>query len=114
LGFAAHVKLLAKSLPEWLCSPVVYYQTARSVLQAEMRKLAESCFLYLFTPCEVSLWTFEEIKWNSALRTALAGKWIIENSFCHVTLQICVPIALAQENTKGDGIKTQSWQEIDY
>lgn len=86
------VKLLAKSnapLIEWLFSPIVYFQNDDFVKQ--MQKLAVECFSpiavlhhYLGTTknfmevCEI-----EEVKLKSyfyALRTALAGKWIIENN----------------------------------
>ena len=100
------VKLLAKSnapLLEWLHSPVVYYQDEAFV--REMRKLAESCFspiacLYHYlgtTKNFMDVCTAEEVKLKSyfyALRTALAGKWIIErNSFPPVAFAELLPIA---------------------
>lgn len=100
------VKLLAKSnapLLEWLYSPVVYYQDEAFV--REMRKLAEFCFspiacLYHYlgtTKNFMDVCTAEEVKLKSyfyALRTALAGKWIIEkNSFPPVAFAELLPIA---------------------
>lgn len=100
------VKLLAKSnapLLEWLYSPVVYYQD--DAFLHEIQQLAQDCFSpiatlhhYLGTTknfmdvCEA-----EEVKLKSyfyALRTALAGKWIIEkNSFPPVDFLELLPIA---------------------
>lgn len=100
------VKLLAKSnapLLEWLYSPVVYYQD--EAFASEMRKLAESCFspiacLYHYlgtTKNFMDVCNAEEVKLKSyfyALRTALAGKWIIEqNSFPPVAFAELLPIA---------------------
>ncbi len=100
------LKLLAKSnapLLEWLYSPVVYFEDEAFV--AQMRTLAKDCFSpiaclhhYLGTTknfmdvCEA-----EEVKLKSyfyALRTALAGRWIIENnSFPPVDFMDLLPIA---------------------
>lgn len=100
------VKLLAKSnapLLEWLYSPVVYYQD--EAFASEMRKLAESCFspiAYLYhylgtTKNFMDVCTAKEVKLKGyfyALRTALAGKWIIENnSFPPVAFEELLPIA---------------------
>ena len=100
------VKLLAKSnasLLEWLYSPVVYYQD--EAFASEMRRLAESCFSpiaclhhYLGTTKNfMDVCTAEEVKLKSyfyALRTALAGKWIIEkNRFPPVAFAELLPIA---------------------
>lgn len=88
---------------EWLYSPVVYYQD--EAFASEMRKLAESCFSpiaclhhYLGTTKNfMDVCTVEEVKLKSyfyALRTALAGKWIIEeNSFPPVAFAELLPIA---------------------
>lgn len=100
------VKLLAKSnapLLEWLYSPVVYYENEEVVNQ--LRTLAAETFSpiacmhhYLgttktFMPACMQ----EHVKLKSyfyALRTALAGKWIIENnSFPPVAFMELVPIA---------------------
>ena len=89
---AKALKLLAKSnapLIEWLFSPVVYHQNDTFLKQ--MQDFATDCFSpiatlhhYLGTTknfmevCEA-----ENVKLKSyfyALRTALAGKWIIENN----------------------------------
>ncbi|WP_310556856.1 nucleotidyltransferase domain-containing protein [Flavobacterium sp.] len=103
---AKALKLLAKSnapLIEWLFSPVVYYQDEAFIQQ--MQALATDCFSpiatlhhYLGTTknfmdvCEAP-----EVKLKSyfyALRTALAGKWIIEkNSFPPVDFLELLPIA---------------------
>ncbi|KRD61666.1 nucleotidyltransferase [Flavobacterium sp. Root935] len=100
------VKLLAKSnapLIEWLFSPIVYFQNDDFVKQ--MQKLALECFSpiavlhhYLGTTknfmevCEI-----HEVKLKSyfyALRTALAGKWIIENNtFPPIVFTDLLPIA---------------------
>lgn len=100
------LKLLAKSnapLLEWLYSPVVYFEDEAFV--AQMRTLAKDCFSpiaclhhYLGTTknfmdvCEA-----EEVKLKSyfyALRTTLAGRWIIENnSFPPVDFMDLLPIA---------------------
>lgn len=86
------VKLLAKSnapLLEWLYSPVVYFENEEFV--NAMRELANVCFSpiatlhhYLGTTKNfMDVCEQEEVKLKSyfyALRTALAGKWIIENS----------------------------------
>ncbi|MFY0483033.1 DNA polymerase beta superfamily protein [Flavobacterium sp. PLA-1-15] len=100
------VKLLAKSnapLLEWLHSPVVYYQDDAFLKQ--MQSLAQDCFSliaclhhYLGTTKNfMDVCTAEEVKLKSyfyALRTALAGKWIIErNSFPPVAFAELVPIA---------------------
>lgn len=100
------VRLLAKSnasLLEWIFSPIVYYENEAFIQQ--LRALAKDCFSpvacllhYLgttknfMTVCEQ-----EEVKLKSyfyALRTALAGKWIIEsNSFPPVAFMELLPIA---------------------
>jgi len=100
------VRLLAKSnapLIEWLFSPIVYFQNDDFVKQ--MQKLALECFSpiavlhhYLGTTknfmevCEI-----DEVKLKSyfyALRTALAGKWIIENNtFPPIAFTDLLPIA---------------------
>jgi predicted nucleotidyltransferase len=100
------VRLLAKSnapLIEWLFSPIVYFQNDDFVKQ--MQKLALECFSpiavlhhYLGTTknfmevCEI-----HEVKLKSyfyALRTALAGKWIIENNtFPPIAFTDLLPIA---------------------
>lgn len=86
------VKLLAKSnapLLEWLYSPVVYYQDEAFVKQ--MQALATECFSpiaslhhYLGTTKNfMDACQAEEVKLKNyfyALRTALAGKWIIEKN----------------------------------
>lgn len=100
------VKLLAKSnapLLEWLFSPVVYFENEAFVTQ--MRRLAQDCFSpiaclhhYLGTTKNfMEVCQAEEVKLKSyfyALRTALAGKWIIEhNSFPPVDFMELLPIA---------------------
>lgn len=100
------VKLLAKSnapLIEWLSSPVVYYANDDFVKQ--MQDLAVECFSpiavlhhYLGTTKNfMEVCEMEEVKLKSyfyALRTALAGKWIIEkNSFPPVAFADLLPIA---------------------
>lgn len=100
------VKLLAKSnapLLEWLFSPVVYFENETFI--AEMRRLAQDCFSpvaclhhYLGTTKNfMDVCQAEEVKLKSyfyALRTALAGKWIIEhNSFPPVDFMELLPIA---------------------
>ena len=100
------VKLLAKSnapLLEWLFSPVVYFENEAFVTQ--MRLLAKECFSpvaclhhYLGTTKNfMDVCQAEEVKLKSyfyALRTALAGKWIIENnSFPPVDFIELLPIA---------------------
>lgn len=86
------VRLLAKSnapLIEWLFSPVVYFQNDDFVKQ--MREIATECFSpiavlhhYLGTTKNfIEVCEMEEVKLKSyfyALRTALAGRWIIENN----------------------------------
>jgi uncharacterized protein len=86
------VKLLAKSnapLLEWLFSPVVYYEN--EAFATQMRDLAKQCFSpiaclhhYLGTTKNfMDVCEQEHVKLKSyfyALRTALAGKWIIENN----------------------------------
>jgi hypothetical protein len=103
---AKALKLLAKSnapLIEWLFSPVVYYQD--EVFANTMRELAKDCFSpiatlhhYLGTTKNfMDVCEQEEVKLKSyfyALRTALAGKWIIENnSFPPVDFMELLPIA---------------------
>ncbi len=100
------VKLLAKSnapLIEWLFSPVVYFQNDDFVKQ--MQDLAVECFSpiavlhhYLGTTKNfMEVCGMEEVKLKSyfyALRTALAGKWIIEtNTFPPVDFADLLPIA---------------------
>lgn len=100
------VKLLAKSnapLLEWLYSPVVYY--VNEEFADAMRELAKDCFSpiatlhhYLGTTKNfMEVCEQEEVKLKSyfyALRTALAGKWIIENnSFPPVDFMELLPIA---------------------
>lgn len=100
------VKLLAKSntaLIEWLFSPVVYFQEDDFVKQ--MQDLAVEFFSpiavlhhYLGTTKNfMEVCEMEEVKLKSyfyALRTALAGKWIIEkNTFPPVAFADLLPIA---------------------
>jgi len=87
---AKALKLLAKSnapLIEWLFSPVVYYQQDTFLLQ--MQQFAKQCFSpiatlhhYLGTTKNfIEVCEAENIKLKSyfyALRTALAGRWIVE------------------------------------
>lgn len=103
---AKALKLLAKSnapLLEWLYSPVVYKQDDAFLKQ--MQSLAQDCFSpiatlhhYLGTTKNfMEVCQAEEVKLKSyfyALRTALAGKWIIENnSFPPVAFDEVLPIA---------------------
>jgi predicted nucleotidyltransferase len=100
------VKLLAKSkapLIEWLFSPLVYYHNDDFAKQ--MQELAKECFSpiatlhhYLGTTKNfMAVCEMEEVKLKSyfyALRTALAGKWIIENNtFPPVAFADLLPIA---------------------
>lgn len=100
------VRLLAKSnapLLEWLHSPVIYYQD--DAFLEQMRLLAKDCFSpiaclhhYLGTTKNfMDACQAEEVKLKNyfyALRTALAGKWIIEkNSFPPVAFAELLPIA---------------------
>lgn len=100
------LQLLAKSnapLLEWLYSPVVYYENSEAI--APLRALAKDCFSpiaclyhYLGTTKNFrSVCEQEQVKLKSyfyALRTALAGKWIIENnSFPPVAFIELLPIA---------------------
>nr|WP_315174296.1 nucleotidyltransferase domain-containing protein [uncultured Flavobacterium sp.] len=100
------VQLLAKSnapLLEWLYSPVVYYEN--ETFATQMRALAKDCFSpiaclhhYLGTTKKfMAVCEQDEVKLKSyfyALRTALAGKWIIENnSFPPVAFAELLPIA---------------------
>jgi len=100
------VKLLAKSnapLLEWLYSPIVYLQDEAFVTQ--MKDLAIECFSpiaslhhYLGTTKNfLEACQAEEVKLKNyfyALRTALAGKWIIEkNSFPPVAFLELLPIS---------------------
>lgn len=100
------VKLLAKSnapLLEWLYPPVVYYEN--EAFATQMRTLAKDCFSpiacmhhYLGTTKKfMPVCMEEQVKLKSyfyALRTALAGKWIIENnSFPPVDFMELLPIA---------------------
>ncbi|CAM3780074.1 putative nucleotidyltransferase [Flavobacterium branchiophilum] len=98
--------LLAKSnasLLEWLFSPIVYLENED--VMNKMRELALDCFSpiaclhhYLGTTKNfMPLCQAEEIKLKNyfyALRTALAGKWIIENnSIPPVAFEALLPIA---------------------
>jgi uncharacterized protein len=100
------VKLLAKSnapLIEWLFSPIVYFKNDDFAKQ--MQDLAVECFSpiavlhhYLgATKNFMEVCEMEEVKLKSyfyALRTALAGKWIIENNtFPPVAFADLLPIA---------------------
>jgi len=100
------VKLLAKSnapLIEWLFSPIVYFKNDDFAKQ--MQDLAVECFSpiavlhhYLGTTKNfMEVCEMEEVKLKSyfyALRTALAGKWIIENNtFPPVAFADLLPIA---------------------
>jgi hypothetical protein len=100
------MKLLAKSnapLLEWIYSPVVYYEN--EAFMNQMRALAKDCFSpvaclhhYLGTSKNfMAVCDQEEVKLKSyfyALRTALAGKWIIENNtFPPVAFMELLPIA---------------------
>lgn len=100
------IKLLAKSnapLLEWLFSPVVYFENEDFARQ--MREIALECFSpiavlhhYLGTTKNfIEVCEMEEVKLKSyfyALRTALAGKWIIENNiFPPVAFADVLPIA---------------------
>lgn len=100
------VKLLSKSnapLLEWLFSPVVYYEN--ETFATQMRDLAKQCFSpiaclhhYLGTTKNfMDVCEQEHVKLKSyfyALRTALAGKWIIENNtFPPVDFMELLPIA---------------------
>lgn len=107
------VKLLAKSnapLLEWLYSPVVYFENEE--FANAMRELAKDCFSpiatlhhYLGTTKNfMDVCEMEEVKLKSyfyALRTALAGKWIIENNtFPPVAFADVLPIAPQQIQEK--------------
>jgi predicted nucleotidyltransferase len=100
------LKLLAKSnapLLEWIYSPVVYYEN--EAFMNQIRTLAKDCFSpvaclhhYLGTTKNfMEVCEQEEVKLKSyfyALRTALAGKWIIErNTFPSVDFMELLPIA---------------------
>lgn len=100
------VQLLAKSnapLLEWLYSPVVYYEN--EAFATQMRTLAKDCFSpiaclhhYLGTTKKfIAVCEQDQVKLKSyfyALRTALAGKWIIaNNSFPPVAFAELLPIA---------------------
>lgn len=100
------VRLLAKSnasLLEWIFSPVVYYEN--EAFMQHLRALAKDCFSpvaclhhYLGTTKNfMDVCEQEEVKLKSyfyALRTALAGKWIIaNNSFPPVAFMELLPIA---------------------
>lgn len=100
------VRLLAKSnasLLEWLHSPIVYYEN--EVFAKEIKTIAKACFSpiaclhhYLGTTKNfMDVCEQEEVKLKSyfyALRTALAGKWIIENNtFPPVAFMELLPIA---------------------
>ncbi|PXY45886.1 nucleotidyltransferase domain-containing protein [Flavobacterium hydrophilum] len=100
------IKLLAKSnapLIEWLFSPIVYY--ANDNFAKQMQEIATECFSpiavlhhYLGTTKNfMGVCEMEEVKLKSyfyALRTALAGKWIIENNtFPPVAFADLLPIA---------------------
>ncbi|EJL61383.1 nucleotidyltransferase domain-containing protein [Flavobacterium sp. CF136] len=113
------IKLLAKSnapLIEWLFSPVVYYQNDDFAMQ--MQEVAVQCFSpiavlhhYLGTTKNfMEVCEMEEVKLKSyfyALRTALAGKWIIEtNTFPPVAFADLLPIA--PQNIKEKIIELQN------
>jgi predicted nucleotidyltransferase len=98
--------LLAKSnasLLEWLFSPIVYFEN--EAVMNKMRELALDCFSpvaclhhYLGTTKNfMPLCLAEEVKLKSyfyALRSALAGKWIIENTTIPpVAFETLLPIA---------------------
>jgi uncharacterized protein len=100
------LQLLAKSnapLLEWLYSPVVYYEN--EAFTKQLRALAQDCFSpiaclhhYLGTTKNfMDVCEQEQVKLKSyfyALRTALAGKWIIEkNTFPPVAFLELLPIA---------------------
>lgn len=100
------IKLLSKSnapLLEWLYSPIVYFQDEAFLKQ--LQALATECFSpiaslhhYLGTTKNfMDACQAEEVKLKNyfyALRTALAGKWIIEkNSFPPVAFVELLPIA---------------------
>lgn len=100
------IKLLAKSnapLIEWLFSPIVYY--ANDDFAKQMQDIGVKCFSpiavlhhYLGTTKNfMEVCEMEEVKLKSyfyALRTALAGKWIIENNtFPPVVFADLLPIA---------------------
>ncbi|WP_264524740.1 nucleotidyltransferase domain-containing protein [Flavobacterium sp. N502536] len=100
------IKLLAKSnapLIEWLFSPVVYFQD--DAFAKQMREIAVECFSpiavlhhYLGTTKNfMEVCEMEEVKLKSyfyALRTALSGKWIIENNtFPPVAFNDLLPMA---------------------
>ena len=110
---AKALKLLAKSnapLIEWLFSPMVYYQDDDFIQQ--LQTLAIDCFSpiatlhhYLGTTKNfMDVCEQEEVKLKSyfyALRTALAGRWIIENnSFPPVDFMELLPIAPQAIQTK--------------
>jgi predicted nucleotidyltransferase len=103
---AKALKLLAKSnapLIEWLYSPIVYYSNDSFIKQ--MHLFAADCFSpiatlhhYLGTTKNfMEACNLEHVKLKNyfyALRTALAGKWIIENnSFPPVAFDDLLPIA---------------------
>ncbi|PZR23099.1 MAG: nucleotidyltransferase domain-containing protein [Flavobacterium psychrophilum] len=103
---AKTLKLLAKSnapLIEWLNSPVVYYSDDAFLKQ--MRTFANDCFSpiatlhhYLGTTKNfMEVCNADNVKLKGyfyALRTALAGKWIIDNnSFPPVAFSELLPIA---------------------
>ncbi|RVU89910.1 nucleotidyltransferase domain-containing protein [Flavobacterium columnare] len=109
------LKLLAKSnvaLLEWLYSPVVYYENTQAI--APLRALATDCFSpiatlhhYLSTTRNfMDACNQDHVKLKSyfyALRTALAGKWIVENnSFPPVLFTDILPMAptLIQDKIK--------------
>ncbi|MFD2907784.1 DNA polymerase beta superfamily protein [Flavobacterium ardleyense] len=100
------IKLLAKSnasLLEWIFSPVVYYEN--EAFMKQIRTLAKECFSpiaclhhYLGTTKNfMDVCEQEEVKLKSyfyALRTALAGKWIIiSQTFPPVDFMELLPIA---------------------
>lgn len=89
---AKALKLLSKSnapLLEWLHSPIVYYKNEQFV--SLIKPIAEACFspmgsLYHYlgtTKNFMEVCADDNVKLKSyfyALRTALAGKWIIDNN----------------------------------
>lgn len=113
------VKLLAKSnapLIEWLFSPIVYFKNDDFAKQ--MQDLAVECFSpiavlhhYLGTTKNfMDVCEMEEVKLKSyfyALRTALAGKWIIENN-TFPPVAFADLISIAPQNIQGKIIELQS------
>lgn len=122
------MKQLAKSnasLLEWLYSPVVYYENTEAM--AKLRAVASGCFSpiacmhhYIGTTKNfMSVCEQDSVKLKSyfyALRTALAGKWIVErDSFPPVDFNELLPIAptAIQEKVK-ELIRIKSQQNESY